>query len=459
MEKVSIVIPCYNQAHYLPDAIESSLSQTYKEIEVIVVNDGSHDSTSDVAKRYKGVKLIEKENGHLSSARNAGIKAATGQYILPLDADDMIEPEFIEKTIPYLKDYDIVSTWLKTFGTENRTWGSSVLEPKYQHFRQKNHINCCSLFKKSMWKTVKGYDEFMKEGFEDWDFWRRCTRLGYKVRIVPKYLFLYRKHGRSMFTEAMEKRDKLIDYIRRKESLTGELIDIVYPLANVSKFGNNELKFSLRSVEKHMTGYRNIYVVGSFPRWGSHMIKHIKKGDDSPIKNFNILEKILLACHDDRISDYFLLMNDDYVVLKYCDAVTYPAYYSNEDKEKILLERPDNDFYSRIIKDTERLIPDFDYFDIHKPIVIHKKSFIEAMRKYNPKRYAHGLLLKSIYCYYGQIIGTKTKDCILRTDDDGKNVEMLTKGHDVISYHDEAVNSQFIAFLDQNFPLKSVFEF
>jgi glycosyltransferase involved in cell wall biosynthesis len=83
MEKVSIVIPCYNQAHFLPDAIESAINQTYKDIEIIVVNDGSNDSTSEVAKRYKEVRLIEKENGHLSSARNAGIKAAKGTLILP----------------------------------------------------------------------------------------------------------------------------------------------------------------------------------------------------------------------------------------------------------------------------------------------------------------------------------------------------------------------------------------
>lgn len=86
MDSVSVVIPCYGQAHWLPDAIESALAQTVP-CEVIVVNDGSPDNTSSVAQNY-AVTLVEKENGGLSSARNAGIKKATGKWILTLDADD-----------------------------------------------------------------------------------------------------------------------------------------------------------------------------------------------------------------------------------------------------------------------------------------------------------------------------------------------------------------------------------
>ena len=95
MQKVSIIIPVYNHAQWLPDAISSALNQTVP-CEVIVVNDGSPDNTSEVAKMFD-VKLIEKENGGLTSARNAGIKEATGEWILTLDADDKIAPDFVEK--------------------------------------------------------------------------------------------------------------------------------------------------------------------------------------------------------------------------------------------------------------------------------------------------------------------------------------------------------------------------
>jgi glycosyltransferase involved in cell wall biosynthesis len=455
--KVSIIIPCYNQSHFLHDAIESAINQTYKNIEIIVVNDGSHDSTSEVAKRYEGVKLIEKENGHLSSARNAGIKVATGKYILPLDADDKIDPEFITKTIDYLEYYDIVSTWLQTFGNESKQWGSKNLEPVYQNFRHNNQINCCSLFKKSVWQELNGYDENMKQGFEDWDLWRRASRQGYKIRIVPEYLFFYRKHGRSMFAEAQEKRAFLIDFMNKKESSTGKLIDIVYPLGKGSINGNNELKFSLRSVEKHLTGYRNIFVIGEFPRWGNQNIKYIKCGETLQ-KSLNILEKIKIACLDERITDDFLFMNDDHIFLENCDAVTYPYYYSDYDKKKILQDRLPIDYYVKMINDTEKLLPGFKYYDIHKPIVINKSKFLDVYNKVLFHSYEHGLLIKSVYCNMSGIKGIAKKDCILRTKEDGNGISKVTNGHELFSFHDDAVCPVFIDFLDKNYPIKSIYE-
>ncbi len=92
--KVSIIIPTYNHASYLPDAIKSVLSQTFKNFEIIVVNDGSTDNTVDVLQPYMGmIKYIYKDNGGLSSARNVGIRNSTGEYIVFLDADDMLMPD------------------------------------------------------------------------------------------------------------------------------------------------------------------------------------------------------------------------------------------------------------------------------------------------------------------------------------------------------------------------------
>ena len=135
--KVTVVIPCYNQAHFLKDAVESVKNQTFKDFEIIVVDDGSPDNTSEVANKL-GVRCIRQVNRGLSAARNTGIRAAKGQYILPLDADDKIDPEFLAKTLPYIKNYDIVSTWLRTFGNENRTWGSDKLEPTYGLMKSQN---------------------------------------------------------------------------------------------------------------------------------------------------------------------------------------------------------------------------------------------------------------------------------------------------------------------------------
>ena len=100
---VSVVIPCYNQAIYLSEALDSLLQQTYQNWEAIVVNDGSPDDTENVALGYvekdKRIKYLCEENAGPSSARNMGIKYAKGEFILPLDADDLIKPEYIEIAI------------------------------------------------------------------------------------------------------------------------------------------------------------------------------------------------------------------------------------------------------------------------------------------------------------------------------------------------------------------------
>jgi glycosyltransferase involved in cell wall biosynthesis len=93
---VSIVIPCYNQAHYLPEAIESALAQTHRQIEVVVIDDGSSDNTSRVAARYPAVRCVSQSNAGLAAARNEGIRQSVGDFIVFLDSDDRLLPEAVE---------------------------------------------------------------------------------------------------------------------------------------------------------------------------------------------------------------------------------------------------------------------------------------------------------------------------------------------------------------------------
>ena len=97
---ISVIVPCYNQAQYLDECLQSVLEQTYQNWECIIVNDGSPDNTEEVVKKWTEkdprFKYLKKENGGLSSARNAGIKAAEGEWILPLDADDKIGDRYLE---------------------------------------------------------------------------------------------------------------------------------------------------------------------------------------------------------------------------------------------------------------------------------------------------------------------------------------------------------------------------
>lgn len=211
-ELVSVVIPCYKQAQYLGECIESVLQQTYRNIEIIVVNDGSPDNTLEVAKKYP-VRIVDKPNGGVSSARNAGIAIARGKWILTLDADDMIEPTFIETTIGV---DDIVGTAQRTFGDENNIYKMPSEHPTYEEELEINQTNCASLYKREIWEKIGGNDETMRDGYEDWDFWIRAMHEGYSMTIIQKPLMLYRKHGVSMMTDTLSKHGRIREFMKNK---------------------------------------------------------------------------------------------------------------------------------------------------------------------------------------------------------------------------------------------------
>lgn len=214
--RVSIVIPCYNQEEYLTDAIKSAEGQTHEDIEIVVVDDGSVPPLNK--NNYpQWIDIIPQANKGLPAARNAGIQVASGEWILPLDADDKIHPDFITKALATAAQHnaDIISTGLQFFGTKV---GKLMPEPAPTHrdFLRKNRINCCSLFRKAMWVKLGGYDERMRDGFEDWYFWLCATAAGYTVRVVQEPLFYYRRHGPSLINHARANREKIVTYMRTK---------------------------------------------------------------------------------------------------------------------------------------------------------------------------------------------------------------------------------------------------
>ena len=128
-EKVSVIVPVYNVLPcYIEEALDSALASTYQNIEIIVVNDGSTSKeTLSFLKNYNNqkVKIINQINMGLAEARNTGIKNATGKYILPLDADDKIEPTYIEKAVKIIdskKKIGIVYCEADMFGAINKKW-------------------------------------------------------------------------------------------------------------------------------------------------------------------------------------------------------------------------------------------------------------------------------------------------------------------------------------------------
>lgn len=227
LEKVTVVIPCYNQGIYLRDAIMSVMKSTYRDIEVIIVNDGSTDAaTIQELHRIErelmpNVHVIHQENRGLPAARNAGIVNATGSMIVPLDADDMIDPSFIEKTVWCYTQGDnigLVFTDVKIFGNEDYIW--KVPNFSKSALFEENIIASCALFPKHVWHTLGGYDESYTQGYEDWEFWIRIADAGHEVKQIREPLFFYRKHGTSMISDSQRRHADLVRKIRRRHPTT-----------------------------------------------------------------------------------------------------------------------------------------------------------------------------------------------------------------------------------------------
>jgi glycosyltransferase involved in cell wall biosynthesis len=213
--KVSVIIPCYNQGRYLDDAIASVLAQTYQDIEIIVIDDGSTEpETIEILQNYQQPKtrLIRTENRGVAQARNLGIAQSQGTYILPLDADDKIADSYLEKAVTLLENNDklgIVYCEAEYFWDRQGTW--PLPEYKFPDILVDNVIFCSGLFRKSDWETVGGYHSNLIYGWEDHDFWLSLIELEREVYRIPEVLFFYRQKADSM-SRAMTAENYIYSY-------------------------------------------------------------------------------------------------------------------------------------------------------------------------------------------------------------------------------------------------------
>lgn len=199
---VSIIIPCFNQQDYVADAIQSALDQTVP-CEVIFINDGSTDNSLEIAKRYP-VRIVDQVNKGLSSARNTGIMWATGDFVLPLDADDILLPNAVERILEVAQqnpEADIIAPSFKEFGVRNTTI-ILMPNPTLEDFKTANRIGYFSAIKREALLEVGGYSPRMTWGFEDYHQWINLLTVGKKIATIPEVLVLYRTKQQSMINVA-----------------------------------------------------------------------------------------------------------------------------------------------------------------------------------------------------------------------------------------------------------------
>ncbi|MDQ3755051.1 MAG: glycosyltransferase family 2 protein [Acidobacteriota bacterium] len=201
MPVVSVIVPCYNQGHLVDEAVESVLAQTFSDFEIIIVNDGSTDeATNRILQAYDKPKttVLHTRNCGLGGARNNGIRAAQGKYILPLDADDRIGSTYLEKAVRVLEaraDVGIVYCEAEYFGERTGRWELPAY--KFPDILLWNVIFCSALFRKSDWEQTEGYRANVP-AWEDHDFWLSIIELGREVYRIPETLFYYRQTSNSM---------------------------------------------------------------------------------------------------------------------------------------------------------------------------------------------------------------------------------------------------------------------
>ena len=192
---VSVIMTCFNHGEYIEEAIDSVIKQTHQNFEIIVVDDGSTDTnTLQILKNINKpkTKIIFSDNQGVSAARNKAIEASNGQYILPLDADDKIHPTYLEKGVSILQNttHGIVYCKGILFGAETGPWN---LQPfSHKHMVIGNTIFCSAFYSKQNWEKVGGYDEAMRTGWEDYEFWIALLELDLTVYQIPEELFYYR---------------------------------------------------------------------------------------------------------------------------------------------------------------------------------------------------------------------------------------------------------------------------
>lgn len=215
---VSIIIPCYNHAHYLKEAIESVLASTYENVEIIVVNDGSTSEESiEIFKKFSmpKTKIIHQDNQGPSTARNTGIKNANGKYILPLDADDKINKNYIRKAVELLENNEnigIVGPKTELFGAQQGVFELSKY--KFPDILTGNCLVCSCMYRFEDWQKIGGYNSNMTEGWEDWDFWLSLIELGREVHQFNEVMFYYRIHDVSRNSELVdEKKTKMTEQL------------------------------------------------------------------------------------------------------------------------------------------------------------------------------------------------------------------------------------------------------
>lgn len=265
---VSVIIPCYNQGAYIQEALDSVFAQTYTNWEIIIVDDGSTDI--ETIKKIKELKekdfnVIQISNSGVSMARNIAIKAANGNFILPLDADDKIEENYLQLAVEAFQKNNklkLVYCNCTFFGT--KTGLLQVADFSMQGMLYENLIFNAALFKKSDFLQTAGYDPSFKIGWEDWDFWLSFIESESQVYKLNGVHFYYRIKNESRNSSLVDDNRKICEQQIFKKHIDKYLTIETNPITKLQEF--NFYKTEYKKLEQYRdTLHKSLsYRIGHF---------------------------------------------------------------------------------------------------------------------------------------------------------------------------------------------------
>ena len=260
-------MPCFNQGQYVEEAIASVNNQTVKDVEIILIEDCSTDGfTRDYIYQKtftKTKKILNDHNLGVCESRNIAIQAARGLFILPLDADDKIAPDFISSALDVIESgtADVVYSKVQFFGDQNDYF--TLKKFSLARMLGGNVVVNTAMYRKAAWAHVGGYSSTMKTGVEDWDFWLSLIENGQRFFRIDRPLFYYRQHGPSRTALAREQDENLKKKIfaRHKKLYLRQGIHRLNQLTTVEQKTHSKssrwVSQQIQSVRKHLYSIKN----------------------------------------------------------------------------------------------------------------------------------------------------------------------------------------------------------
>ena len=257
--RVTVLMSVYNGGRYLREAIDSILNQTFKDFEFLIVNDGSTDGTAEILQRYNDhrIKVIEnRKNIGFTKSLNKGLRVAKGEFIARMDADDVSEPERLEKELKFLHkhpDYAVVGTFIKVLDEAGNVVGTiekPVSNEQIKEFLKKD--NCIAhgsaMARKSHILGIGAYDEAM-EAAQDFELWLRLSK-GHKMANMPEYLYMWRQHKGNISSKHGNEQKHFVEVAKVRANLRRETKqDLKKPKFSVLMANYNNDKYAGEAIQ------------------------------------------------------------------------------------------------------------------------------------------------------------------------------------------------------------------